>query len=256
MIRQEACLGGEIFNMMLSNKVLDTLWRGLPIPSDLIVLYQAKDGFFPTSYTSLRNNQRVRRSTNLYNCWTNMKQRCLEGSDQQEKIKSYKGCINKFDNYQDFAEFCYNLPNFTKLDEFGKTYEIDKDIKGFLTQQVGTYGKDTLCMIPKDINCFLTCIQLHGDNLERSTKGVIQQHGSTFSVRTQDVCGDRQRKVFYKCKSYDEAYDYLCKLKRTQANFLADKFKDDVEDCVIKFLREFDLNVWEGWTYSKWKNKR
>lgn len=242
--------------MMLSDSVLDTLWRGLNVPHDLIVLYQAKDGFFPTSYTALRNGQRVRRSTNLYNCWTNLSQRCLKGSEQQEKIKSYKGCVNKFKSYQEFAEFCYTLPNFTKLDEFGKTYEIDKDIKGFLTQQTGVYSKDTLCMIPKDINCFLTCVQIHGECSERSTKGVIQKSGNRYSVRTQDVCGDRKRKVLQICDSYDEAYNYLCELKKQQAKFLADKFKENVEACVVDFLNSFDLNVWEKWTYEKWENKR
>lgn len=242
--------------MLLSDGVLDTLWRGLPVPDDLIVLYQSKDGFFPTSYTSLRNEKRVRRSTSLYNCWTNMSQRCLKGSEQQEKIKSYKGCINKFKCYQEFAEFCYKLPNFTKLDEFGKTYEIDKDIKGFITQQIGVYSKDTLCMIPKDINCFLTCVQIHGERSERSTKGVIQQSGKNFSVRTQDVCGDRKRKILYTCDNYEEAYEYLCELKKAQAKFLAEKFKDSVEVCVVDFLNSFDLNVWEKWTYEKWESKK
>lgn len=241
--------------MVLSEKVLNTLFRGLPFPDDIDVLYQPKDGFFPTTYTKLRNGEKARRSTKLYNCWTNMSQRCLKGSDQQLKIKSYEGCVSEFSDYQEFAEFCYNLPHFTQLDEFGKTYEIDKDIKGFILGKSGVYSKDTLCMIPKDINCFLTCVQKHGDVIKRSTKGVIQKTGQYYQVRTQDVCGDRERKVMYRCEDYDEAYSKLKEIKKIQASFLANKFNGKVEDCVVEFLNSFDLDVWEKWTYEKWKNK-
>lgn len=243
--------------MVLSNSVIDTVFRGLPVPEETVVLYYPKEGVFPTSYTLIKDGVRARRSTNLYNCWTNMSQRCLEGSSQQLKIKSYEGCINNFNNYQEFAEFCYNLPFFTYLDEFGKPYEIDKDIKGFLSNKSGLYSKDTICMLPKDINCFLTCVQKHGENIMRSTQGVIQRIGKTaYQVRTQDVCGDRKRKVMFVCEDYNLAYSYLKELKKKQAKFLAAKFKGKVEDCVIDFLNSFDLDVWENWTYQKWENKR
>ena len=241
--------------MIYSETVLNTLWRGQPLDDELVVLYTPKEGFFPTSYTVLINGKRCRRSTRLYNCWTNMSQRCLDGSQQQMKIKSYAGCTNTFKNYQEFAEFCYNLPNFTCVDDKGNPYEIDKDVKGFLTKQFGLYSKETLCMLPKDINCFLTCVQKHNDSLTRSTKGVIQEHGGNYNVRTQDVCGDGERKVMYRCKNYNEAYNHLRELKKKQAVFLADKYKASIEQCVVDFLNNFDLDVWEKWTYEKWENK-
>ena len=115
--------------MIYSEKVLSTLWRGQPVDNDLVVLYVPREGFFPTSYTVMIDGKRCRRSTKLYNCWTNMSQRCLDGSQQQQKIKSYVGCTSNFKSYQEFAEFCYNLPNFTCLDGKGNPYEIDKDVK-------------------------------------------------------------------------------------------------------------------------------
>ena len=242
--------------MIYSIKVLETLWRGSPVQDDVVVIYHPKDGFFPTSYTKVVNGKRLRRSTPLFNCWSNMVQRCLTGSQQQMKIKSYVGCVNYFKNYQSFAEFCHALPFFTQKDADGKVYEIDKDIQGFLCKQGGMYSQATLCMIPKDINCFLTCVQRHGETLTRSTKGVIQQSGKNFHVRTQDVCGDKERKVMFRCSSYEEAYEKLCNLKKEQAVFLANKYKGKVEDCVIEFLHSFDLNEWEKWTYEKWESKQ
>ena len=241
--------------MIYSETVLNTLWRGQPVDESLVVLYTPKKGFFPTSYTLMIDGKRCRRSTRLFNCWTNMSQRCLEGSQQQTKIKSYIGCVNNFESYQDFAEFCYTLPNVTGTDDKGLPYELDQDRKGFLTKQVGVYSKETLCMLPKDINCFLTCVQKHGDSSTRSTKGVIQEHGGNFSVRTQDVCGDKMRKVMYRCKSYGDAYTKLRELKNTQATFLANKYRETIEQCVFDFLNNFDLGVWEKWTYEKWENK-
>ena len=241
--------------MIYSEKVLNTLWRGQPIDNDLVVLYAPREGFFPTTYTVMIGGKMCRRSTRLYNCWTNMSQRCLEGSHQQRKIKSYVGCTNTFKNYQKFAEFCYALPNFTCVDSKGNPYEIDKDVKGFLTKQSSLYSEETLCMLPKDINCFLTCVQRHNEALTRSTKGVIQKHGGKYSVRTQDVCGDGERKVMYRCESYQEAYDCLRNLKKVQASFLAEKYRNSIEQCVIDFLNSFDLDVWEKWTYEKWEGK-
>lgn len=242
--------------MILSNSVVDTVFRGLPIPEDMTKLYQPKQGVFPTSLTRGGYGRKgIRRSTPLYNCWSNMVQRCLLGSEQQTKIRSYEGCENLFSDYQEFAEFCYGLPFFKTLDQFGKPYEIDKDLKGYLLNKPNTYSADTICMIPKDINCFLTCVQIHNNSTERSTKGVIQEVGKRYQVRVQDVCGDRERKVMSIHNSYDEAYNALCELKKSQASFLADKWEGCVESIVVDFLRSFDLVDWEKWTYHKWASK-
>ena len=242
--------------MILSNQVVDTLFRGMPVPEEITRIYQPKHGFFPTTIILKDYGRKgLRRAVPLYNCWSNMIQRCLSGSSQQEKIKSYVGCKHLFTDYQDFAEFCYELPYFTQLDQFGNPYEIDKDVKGFIMNLPNTYSKETICILPKDINCFLTCVQIHNNSTERSTKGVIQEVRNKFQVRTQDVCGDRQRKVMSKYETYDEAYNALCDLKQAQARFLADKFKGKVDDVVIDFLMNFDLREWEKWTYYKWSCK-
>lgn len=242
--------------MVLSDSMIDTLFRGMSIPDNMTKLHNSKGGGFPTTLLlNYLGRNGDRRSTPLYNCWTNMKQRCLVGSDQQKKIKSYAGCTHTFTDYQDFAEFCYTLPFFKSLDQFGNPYETDKDLKGFLLKKPSEYGRDTVCMLPKDINCFLTCVQLHGTSFERSTKGVIQRSGKKFQVRVQDVCGDRKRKCMSSHSSHDEAYSALCRLKKQQACFLAEKFKGKVEDVVIEFLLNFDLNEWEDWTYQKWDAK-
>jgi hypothetical protein len=242
--------------MILSVEVIDTVFRGLPVPDDVTKMYQPKQGCFPT--TILRKGygrKGLRRTVPLYNCWSNMFQRCLSGSSQQDKIKSYVGCNHMFSDYQDFAEFCYTLPFFRQLDQFNNPYEIDKDVKGFIMNLPNTYSKETIIMLPKDINCFLTCVQIHNNSTERSTKGVIQHVRNKFQVRTQDVCGDRQRKVMSKHATYDEAYSALCDLKQTQARFLADKFKGKVDNVVVDFLMKFSLREWEKWTYHKWSCK-
>ena len=74
-------------------------------------------------------------------------------------------------------------------------------------------------------------------------------------MRTQDVCGDGERKIMQYCSSYQESYNYLRSLKKKQASFLAEKYKSSIEQCVIDFLNNFDLDVWEKWTYEKWENK-
>lgn len=242
--------------MVLSDDVIDTVFRGMVVPDDMTKLYCPKVGYFPTSIMRGGFGRKgSRRSTPLYNCWSNMTQRCLFGSEQQTKIKSYTGCKHHFHDYQEFAEFCHDLPFFRTLDQFGNPYEIDKDVKGYLLTQPNTYSKDTICMLPKDINCFLTCVQIHNGASERSTKGVIQKVCNRYQVRTQDVCGDRERKIMSIHDSYEEAYDALCNLKKEQAKFLANKFKDKVDDIVINFLLDFDLVEWEKWTYHKWNSK-
>ena len=83
--------------MILSVEVIDTVFRGLPVPDDVTKMYQPKQGCFPT--TILRKGygrKGLRRTVPLYNCWSNMFQRCLSGSSQQDKIKSYVGCNHMF----------------------------------------------------------------------------------------------------------------------------------------------------------------
>ena len=242
--------------MILSERVIDTVFRGTSISDDMTKLYLPRDGYFPTSL--LRDGYGragKRRSTPLYNCWVNMQQRCLVGSEQQRKIKSYKACSSDFKDYQDFAEFCYSLPFFTNTDSKGVVYEIDKDIKGYLLNKPNLYSKETLCAIPKEINCFLTCIQLHNGAAQRSTKGVIQNSGGNFLLRLQDVCGDGKRKYLSRHETYEDAYSELLRVKSKQAKHLASKYEGNVESIVIDFLNNFNLEDWEKWTYHKWSCK-
>ena len=87
-----------------------------------------------------------------YNLWQNMLKRCFS-EEYQTKQPTYKGCnvSDNFLNYTFFYEWCHNQIGFGKVDEKGRSWQLDKDL---LLIGNKTYSETTCVFVPQEINKF------------------------------------------------------------------------------------------------------
>ncbi|QNR53927.1 hypothetical protein phiK7A1_139 [Pseudomonas phage phiK7A1] len=71
--------------------------------------------------------------------------RCRAGKSNE----SYAGVENRFEGFQEFAEWCNSQPDYGRLDEKGNRWQLDKDLFG------GYYSPETCVFIPAALNTLL-----------------------------------------------------------------------------------------------------
>lgn len=114
-----------------------------------VVDFKTPNGEWVGSYNC--NGKQVH--TRAYKLWHDVLWRCKVGGKYQEKKPTYLGCVNYFDDYQSFAEWCQVQVGYMKRDTNGKFYSLDKDILSE-TRFVG-YAPDTCCFVPVGLNSLL-----------------------------------------------------------------------------------------------------
>lgn len=84
--------------------------------------------------------------------WDQMTKRCKVGSVQQQRAKSYEGCVNLFRDFQSFTDWSieevgYNL----KDSSTNRFWSLDKDI----LSDSKAYSENTCIFVPHKINLFV-----------------------------------------------------------------------------------------------------
>lgn len=78
--------------------------------------------------------------------WGNLKRRLKA---LQPRDETYYGSNNLFLNFQDFAQWCQDVPNYVAIDKNGRFYQLDKDI---LIPGNRDYSHSTCCFVPAELN--------------------------------------------------------------------------------------------------------
>jgi hypothetical protein len=99
-------------------------------------------------YPANQNREQLRE----YKLWVEMLRRCTP--EYPVKYPTYLGttCSNNFKSYSFFYEWCHEQVGFNNKDEYGRSWQLDKDI---LFKGNKHYSEETCVFVPHRINCML-----------------------------------------------------------------------------------------------------
>lgn len=188
--------------------------------------FKNADGVWARS-VGIKKIQRVTVSGAL---WKAMAARCKVGGVAQKKRPTYIGCVNAFDSYQAFAEWCQTQIGYGTLG-----YALDKDI---LAPGNKVYGPATCAFVPNALNNFLCS--------NAAAKGAypqgVNQCRNKFQAR---VNTDKKRTHIGMYDTPEAAYEAYKLAKKDRATDWADDLEFSgnyqVDPRVISALRAWRL---------------
>lgn len=136
-----------------------------------------------------------------------------------------------FDNFKDWRD---TQIGFNETDYSGRYFVLDKDI--FSDPKQRMYSPETCCFVPHDINVqFRT---KNGIDLNKTLHGISFNHFSetyqvSFNVDGKNVGYGN----FY---TLIDAFYFWKEMKQERLRYLADLYKDDIDEKVYQVLYEFD----------------
>jgi len=167
--------------------------------------------------------------------WYHMKTRCKTGGTYQESMPTYKGCeISKeFLDFNNFAEW-----HTTQIGYGNDSYQLDKDL---LVEGNKIYGSDFCCLLPKQLNSFLT---FREGARGLYALGVSFDHLRPLPYIAQMSTDGEHKLVGYYATELDAHLAYR-EAKESEARKWADKLVAgiDVDVKVIERLKTWTLPV-------------
>lgn len=171
-----------------------------------------------------------------YRLWCKMLERCYSDKYHQSH-PTYKRCeVEPFLlSFTNFYNFVRSLKGFGEVDEKGRPFQMDKDI---LVKGNKTYGVDTICFVPQEINLFLINAKLIRGELPVGVTycEVIGKYRSRMMVFS------KKKHIGY-FSSAEEAFTAYKVAKERHAQVLAEKWKDKIDPRVYNALINYEVSI-------------
>ncbi|MGQ1358405.1 hypothetical protein ACT414_18575 (plasmid) [Acinetobacter baumannii] len=170
-----------------------------------------------------------------YELWKGMLKRCYSDT-YHKQYPTYKECeVEPFLlSFTNFYNFVRSLKGFGEVDEKGKPFQMDKDL---LVKGNKTYGVDTICFIPNEINSFLTS--------RRNFRGTLPL-GVNYVCSSKKfiahISFDGKIKHLGSFESCSEAFAAYKKAKETHAKKLGEKWKGRIDDRAYYALMKYEVS--------------
>lgn len=162
-----------------------------------------------------------------YGTWTKAIFRCYS-EKCLVKYPTYKGCSVSKDwlCFQNFAEWI------TNHESFGLGYDLDKDL---LIKGNKIYSPETCCLIPRELNCFLT-----SNKAKRGYFPVgVTRKNKKFVAQLSGA--DKKLLGVFSCP--EQAFQAYKIAKEDKAKQLAKKYKDQIEPRAYEALMRYEVNI-------------
>ena len=86
--------------------------------------------------------------------WDNIQNRCRPNRACQERWKTYKGVLNSFSDFQEFAGWCQSQYGYFEREDNGRFWSLDKDLR----TDKRVYSPESCMFIPNEVNTvFINC---------------------------------------------------------------------------------------------------
>ena len=163
-----------------------------------------------------------------YGLWTDMLSRCFS-EKCQTRYPTYKGCnvSNNFLHYSYFYDWCQEQIGFGKVDEKGRSWQLDKDL---LFADNKTYSETTCVFVPEEVNKFF------GDR------------GSVRGECPVGVCFHKQTGKFEAYCRTNKKKQYLGLFNTAEEAFVVYKpFKENLcKQLALKWQHEIDTRLFNA----------
>ena len=168
--------------------------------------------------------------------WMSMIDRCYSDKAQIRRPR-YKGCVvsDYFMTYSNFEEWCNEQVGFNSLDDFGRSFELDKDL---LVKGNKIYSENTCVFIPREIN------------------QVLEKANASRGEYPIGVCFDKNRnKYASKVKKFGkvvnlgryntviEAFNAYKQAKEAHLKELAAKWKSQIDERAYLALINYEVHI-------------
>lgn len=189
-------------------------------------------------YTSEHKDKNGKRIIhNEYSIWKNMHERAGNFDGMHPSYVDVTVC-EEWWNYQNFAKWY----NDHKYEIKGDFLCLDKDI---LNPTGRVYSPENCCLVPNTINeVFKDFVNYKRDGLPI---GVTRRNDSkSIKYRARTTTVDETGRIVYKNKTFDnvlDAFNYYKECKEKYIKFLAEKYKNVIEEKVYKKLIEYEVTT-------------
>lgn len=145
--------------------------------------FQDNNGLWCREKTTTEDGIYVRRVTRSGLLWGNVTSRCKQ--PYWDEYPTYVGTCNKFEDYQDFTEWCQSQFGYMSKDRSGRYWALDKDL---IDTNPKSYSKENCIFVPNWINAILiSCNSVRGEyprgvNLHRKTGKFIGKCGQYIGL--------------------------------------------------------------------------
>ena len=157
-----------------------------------------------------------------YQLWQSMLERCFS-EKLQTRFPTYKGCSvsDNFLHYSYFYDWCQEQIGFGKVDEKGRSWQLDKDL---LFVDNNTYSETVCVFVPHEINSFYN---EHGNARGEHPLGVcFNKQNGKFKARC-NVNGKRQHLGYF--NTAEEAFTVYKHFKEALCKQLALKWQSEID---------------------------
>lgn len=196
---------------------------------------QVSNPFYATVYGKgyLGRGKYSNKDIKLYDLWVGMLRRCYSKSfhKKQPTYKDTTICEDWHD-FQNFAEWCEVQSNYNFKDEFGKSYQLDKDI---LVKGNKHYSPETCCFVPQEINTLLT---LRGNKRGNLPLGVMQRRSDGKYIASAN--GFNYLGTYNKREDAFQAYKTF---KEFRIKSIAEDWKDRIDTKVYEALLAWEICI-------------
>ena len=168
--------------------------------------------------------------------WGGLLKRCF--CNKYHKTKpTYKGITvcDEWLNFQNFAEWCETQSFFNAKDDFGKAYQLDKDL---LIKGNKVYSPETCCFIPSQINSLFSYV--------KSTKGAYPTGVSYMKNRGKFEAYFSKRGKRVNLGHFitpEEAFIAYKKAKETHIKEMAKEWKGRVDERAYQALLNYEVHI-------------
>ena len=170
-----------------------------------------------------------------YRLWASMLNRCFSGRFQV-KQPTYQTC-NVSDNFLDytfFYDWCHKQTGFGKIDEKGKSWQLDKDL---LVIGNKTYSENTCVFAPQEINSFFLA---RGNDRGDYPVGVCFHRCVGKYYAACGVHGKRQHLGYF--NTPQEAFAIYRTFKESLCKDLALKWQNEIDVRLFNAMMKWNIS--------------
>ena len=169
-----------------------------------------------------------------YKLWQDMLTRCFS-EKLQTRYPTYKGCnvSDNFLHYSFFYDWCQNQIGFGKVDEKGRSWQLDKDLL-FVGNK--TYSETACVFVPQEINLFFN---EYGNARGEYPIGVyFDKQNGKFKAR---CCVNGVRRSLGHFNTPQEAFAVYKPFKENLCKQLALKWQHEIDSRLFNAMMKWSV---------------